>query len=98
MTCAVCNGTGYMVVVRSAPADGEIATGKRPCIMGCKPPAATPAIGGVANNAPLKGREVRLPHCRIGRVRLKGMKPPTRDYDGPPSETISKRDLFGIDD
>lgn len=100
MTCPVCNGTGFLEVVVSAPAGSTVAgvsRERRPCIMGCQP-AHTP---GAANNAPLAGREVRI-GCRIGRVKWKPNKAkrhePDGDYDGPDIEVIDKRKLFGIED
>lgn len=100
MTCPVCNGTGFMVVTVSSPADAVADHARRPCVVGCQAPAMR--RGGVANNTPLKGREVnfidQIRRCRISRVRLKGAKRPDDDYDGPASETIDKRTLFGIED
>lgn len=92
MPCPICNGTGFMFVNTRTPEERAAGAERRPCICGSKAPTA-----GAANNVPLKGREQRW-HARIGRVRLKGMKPPAGDYDGPASETIDKRKLLGIED
>lgn len=100
MTCPVCNGTGYMTVTVSSPAEAVADHARRPCIVGCRPPAVQ--RGGVANNTRLQGREVDVLNSfrrgSAGRVRLKGAKRPDDDYDGPASETIDKRTLFGIED
>lgn len=99
MTCPVCNGTGYMTVTVTSPSEAVADHARRPCIIGCRAPVVR---GGVAGNTRLQGREVRIidqyRRCRISRVRLKGMSKPDDDYDGPASETIDKRTLFGIED
>lgn len=93
MVCPICNGTGFMFVTTTSPEDRAAGAERRPCICG----PIQPRVSGVVNNAPLKGRETHW-RAKIGRVRLKGMKPPAGDYDGPASETIDKRKLLGIED
>lgn len=101
MICAICNGTGLMRVVRSAPNDLDGSTATRLCICGVIPAPAPTGHRGVAGNMPLEGRESILPDlsryrlkARRARIKIKGA---AADYgDAATAITIDFKTLHGI--
>ena len=98
MTCAICNGTGMMRVVRSGPNDTEGRVARRFCICGALPKPQQ----GVSGNTPLEGRELTPPdlsryRLKAGRFRMKIKRHKDYDYsDDAAAETIDFKALHGI--